>query len=188
MNVEAVTKFLVSEGGYRLVSDSLSIADLEFEFEGVLLGPGEEGGLVLTVDGTTVPAPLLLKRTSSFSRVLARTNSRRPLALVLVNADVVDAGTRAELRSIARLIELSDAERLNSTLRPLLPLQLPDTAIAPAEAADAALNARLGDMPDPGLANQVIEAASLGEDAVREVIRARVSDIVSGAETEGGSS
>lgn len=176
MTVRAVVTLLTKDGKYRLISDGIHISELEFRFDAILIGPGDERGLVIVLDIRTEPLAPLRRRLRSFAQVLQRTGANRPLTAVLVGSTFTADELHAT-RAVCRVVLVGSDESLQSCLTPLLPLTLP-TPVAQTVSTMALLRTRLADkIVSRSLTGTLLRASERGSVAVRDSIRGRVDRI-----------
>ena len=176
MSVREVVTLLIKDGKYRLISDGIHISELEFRFDAILLGPGDERGLVIVLDIRTEPLAPLRRRLRSFAQVLQRTGSNRPLTAVLVGSGFTADELHAT-RAVCRVVLVQSDESVQSCLTPLLPLTLPDP-VAQTVSATTLLRTELADkFASRSLAGTLLRASERGSEAVRDSIRDRVDRI-----------
>lgn len=165
---DTIVHTLVQEGGYKQVLGPLRVVDTDFgtDFDAVLVGPGEQGCLVLVVDGDQISPALLQRRVRSFALVLDRSGSRRPLTVILI---VKTPSTFEALERHCRVIVVTPDVDLLSALRGLLPLRIKSHEQT-LHAAEDALESKLeGNIANP-LTATLLKAAQTGSANVEEEI------------------
>ena len=142
---ERVAALLVG-AGYRRIDMPLQIAGLTFDIAGAFVGVGHSADLVLVGDMAA--------------------DGERPLSTIIVGPRPVGKTleTLAQVGRILAVEEALDPAELRDQLAVLLPLEIPATL-----SADRDLGGEDAfDLPDDPLAEALMEASKLGEDAVRD--------------------
>ena len=174
MTIESIVEILQLKGHFRQAPKLVHIADadLKFDFDAILVGPGNEGGIVLVLDAADKALGAILRKLKAFSLVLDRSGSMRPMTLVLVTRDPDDPNIAA-LEEFTRVIVVSPERDTETCLRALLPLHLPKP-LKSTESAEAALRDELGDDIRDPLITRLLKAGLKGstdvESKMREVI------------------
>ena len=158
---DKIIRMLVDEGGYREVSGPLRVVDTDFasDFNAVLVGPGEQGCLIVVVDSELIAFPVIQRRVRSFALVLDRTGSRRPLTVILI------AQTPRKLESLekmCRVVMVTPTDDVASALRGLLPLRISGHEHT-LHAADNATFLPTRNQRPKSFNRELIESISLGE-------------------------
>jgi hypothetical protein len=175
MNVELVIEFLKEHGRYRPSPEPVHILDIDFHFDGVLLGPDDHNGLVLVHAVTGNSFSAVSKKLRAFTLALERTASMRTVTLALVGR-APDPDTFAELSRFCRVLVVADESSLVESLASILPLSLPQPLSA-SDTADAALKAELGDSFSEPFISRLIKAARESEEQVQKTVRSVVDEI-----------
>jgi hypothetical protein len=174
MKVSDVVDFLKSKGRYETVSEPLHVADLSFEFDAVLRGPGESSALVVVLDAQGVPVKPLRRRLAAFRTVLERTGGNRSMSAVLLSPKASSDDVKA-LSGVCRVIPVESDSELRSRLGVLLPLALPDPIKSTTSGIEA-LEERLDPRRSSHLTANLIRAARRTPEAVQKVLRKAVED------------
>lgn len=162
---ERVAALLVG-AGYRRIDMPLQIAGLTFDIAGAFVGVGHSADLVLVGDMAADGERKVLQQVEGIARALDVMRSHRPLSTIIVGPRPVGKTleTLAQVGRILAVEEALDPAELRDQLAVLLPLEIPATL-----SADRDLGGEDAfDLPDDPLAEALMEASKLGEDAVRD--------------------
>lgn len=176
MSVQAVVSLLIEDGKYQIISDAIHISELVFRFDAMLIGPGDERGLVIVLDIRTEPLAPLRRRLRSFAQVMQRTGPNRPLTAVLVGSTFTASELHAT-RSVCRVILVDPQDGIRSSLTPLLPLTLPDPVTHTVSATTLFRTQLAGKIELRPLGSTLLRASERGSDTVRDAVRDRVARI-----------
>jgi hypothetical protein len=168
MTPELIINTLERCGGYRRVAQPLHIADVDFDFSGALVGPGDQQALTLILDGSQISIAAALRRLRAFAVVLERSGSTRPINVVLL-AESPDRAEVAALEQVARVIVVQPHQQLENSLHILFPLQLPEP-IPATESAEKTLREELLMTTSP-LTLRLLKAGMKSASAVEEEMR-----------------
>lgn len=168
MTPELIINTLERRGNYRRVAQPLHIADVDFDFSGALVGPGDQQALTLILDGSQITIAAALRRLKAFAVVLERSVSTRPINVVLL-AESPDRADVAALEQIARVIVVQPHQELENALHILLPLKLPEP-IPASESAEKTLREELQATKSP-LTLRLLKAGKKSASAVEEEMR-----------------
>ena len=189
MTAQDVIDVLKTEGHYHQRLPEVHVANehLSFDFDALLVGPGDQDGLVLVAEVTADRTLAKVRCTlGALVGVLERCECRRPLALVLIANDDRDAELES-LRRLCRLIIAPPARAPEEALVGLLPLPRIDP-IEPAMRAEEALVEALKEDVESPLVQALIEAARSSSDQVEQTMREHVSSAARRAYEEDGDS
>lgn len=181
--VEEIADVLAERGEYRHVVKPLRIADIEFQFDAVLVGPNGSDDIVVVVNLQEVSSTALSRRIRGLVTVLDRLQSRRSVSVVLI----VRSDFRFDVSGLDKychVVVVRPGKPLESSLRTLLPLVLPEPSALHVN-AEAALRHEMGLELQSEFVNKVIAAARSGSDDVRTIFEHELASIV--ASIEGGS-
>lgn len=168
MTPELIMNTLERYGEYRRVAQPLHIADVDFDFSGALVGPGNQQALTLILDGNRNSIALALRRLRAFAVVLERSCSTRPINVILLS-ESPDRAEVAALEQFARVIVVQPQQILEDALLVLLPLQLPEP-IPPSESAERTLREELQGTTS-ALTLRLLRAGKKSASAVEEEMR-----------------
>ncbi len=175
MNVELVIAFLKLHGQYSVSPEPIHVLEIDFHFDGVLLGPDTHNGLVLVQEVVGKSLSAVSKKIRAFTLALERSESMRVVTLVLVG-QVPDPDTFVELSQLCRVVVVSDQEPLGESLASILPLTLPKP-LSSSETADEALKSELGPTFSEQFTGRLIKAARDSQQKVQETMRGAVDEI-----------
>ena len=175
MNVELVIAFLKDHGRYVPSPEPIHILDIDFHFDGILIGPGTHNGLVLVHGVSGNKFNPIAKKIRAFTLALERSASMRVVTLVLVGQPP-DTLIFAELSRLCRVLVVSNESSLGDSLASILPLTLPQPMSA-SGTADAALRTELGDLHSDPFLSRLIKAARESEEEVQKTMRIAVDEI-----------
>jgi hypothetical protein len=168
---EKVVQILVQKGGYKRSPGILRVVDTDFgpDFDAVLVGPGEQGCLVLVIEHNEIPPAAITRRVRSFALVLDRSGSRRPLTVILI------ARTPSKFEALERLcrvVVITPDDDVENSLRGLLPLRVRSHEQTLNAAQDAPIS-NLGESIKNSLTAGLLKAAPNGPESVqKEILRA----------------
>lgn len=168
---ESIIEMLKSKNNYRQVPQPLSIADVDFQFDfdAVLEGPDDHCGLVLILNSEKAPLYSVQRKIKAFSIVLARTNSMRPITLVLITEKINDPAIES-LEKLCRVITISPNNNdLRTCLRTILPLRLPEL-VKTRGSTDVTLREELGYDIEDVLISALLKAAQKNSSEVEHTI------------------
>ncbi|KQS51283.1 hypothetical protein [Sphingomonas sp. Leaf198] len=162
---ERVAALLVG-AGYRRIEMPLQVAGLTFDIAGAFVGVGHSADLVLVGDMAADGERKVVQQVEGIARALDVMRSHRPLSTIIVGPRPVGKTleTLAQVGRILAVEEAPDPAELRDQLAVLLPLELPATLSADRDLGgeDAFV------LPDDPLAEALMEASKLGEEAVRD--------------------
>lgn len=162
---ERVAALLVG-AGYRRIDMPLQVAGLTFDISGAFVGVGHSADLVLVGDMAADGERKVVQQVEGIARALDVMRSHRPLSTIIVGPRPVGKTleTLAQVGRILAVEEALDPAELRDQLAVLLPLELPATLSADRDLGgeDAFV------LPDDPLAEALMEASKLGEEAVRD--------------------
>jgi len=174
MNAELIIDTLERFGEYRRVAQPMHIADVDFDFAGALVGPGDQQVLTLILDGNHGPIAAALRRLNAFAVVLERSGSTRPFNVILLS-EAPDRAEIAALEQVARVIVVQPHQDLNEALHILFPLKLPQP-IPPSESAERMLREELQSNATP-LMSRLLKAGKKSASAVEEEMRKSLNEL-----------
>lgn len=169
----------LASAGYSEFVQPFAVGGVKFEFAAVL-GREDSLDLVLVIDtDAAADHDQIRRRVEALGRALDVVGSRRTLTVVLVGGrpilDVIQA-----LRGVARVLPVGvptterDIRMLNDSLAVLLPLRVvPEQQDESSESWPARRAKLLEEYPE---AAQVIEAAAIGAEEVKEALHDFISD------------
>lgn len=126
---------LLTNVGYVLRVEPVTIGSVPFEFAAILLGTSHANDLIVVVDTLVDTEARIRQKVEGLSRALDLVSSRRPLTVILVGPPPRPMVTEA-LARVSRVLTVGtptgeSADRfLADTLAVLLPLSLPDASEA----------------------------------------------------------
>jgi hypothetical protein len=178
MNTEQlkrVISFLTERGGYHVQPRLVSVADVDFEFDGILRGPGDGAGIVVLMQADDNRMAMAISRIRALSHTMLRSGSTRPLTLVLL-ASNIDGTVLRDLSSICRVVQVegSEDEEILRDLRSLLPLVLPEPTEAQADAGRLLRDA-LGSIASEPFVAALLSAGRRSDSAVEEEVGNAIS-------------
>lgn len=177
--VEAVLAVL-QEAGFRPLPRPLVVANSTFDFDAAVTGTGVSNDLVV-VATSSAPPRRLARLLSGLSRTLDQLESRRPVTLVLLGGQP-EPSVVADLGRHARVLTIGSPnpgpEEARDAVSVLLPLTLPSATSRGRDPLEEVLKF-LGSHPSAEH-RVLIEAASVGPDAVREALRRYVDGAAEG--------
>ena len=174
--VSSIVQLLVSRSGYRHGRVPLRVAEIDFRFDAVLVGPRQGDGLVVIVDLHANTSITTARRIRGLITVLDRLQSRRTVSVVLVvRADVKFA--LEELEQCCHIVLVRPGALLENSLRSLLPLVLP-TPEASTSSAEEALRRELDSAADEPFIMQLIQASHTSQSEIDNVLRHAIDDAV----------
>ena len=177
-----ITRKIVSilkKAEYKQATPPLHVADLSFDFDAALVGPQDQGNLVLVAEATDESLKDLRRRLKSLMMVLERTGSRRPVSLVLAT-DSHDQEILEGISRLCRLVRVSPdntAKTLRTRLQPLLPLDLP-RPIQPVRLRREDFTATFQDDIPSKLLKDLIDAAEQGSELVKETFLRHLGECI----------
>jgi len=165
MPADRVAALLVG-AGYRRLDMPLLVAGLTFDVAGAFVGVGHSADLVLIGDMAADGERQVVQQVEGIARALDVMRSHRPLSTVIVGPRPIGKTleTLAQVGRILPVEEALDPAELRDQLAVLLPLELPATLLADRDLGgeDAFV------LPNDQLAEALMEASKLGEEAVRD--------------------
>jgi hypothetical protein len=173
MNTELIVNELARRG-YRKAPQPLHVADIDFDFDAALTGPNDQDSLTLVLEGDPEKLLAAQRRLRAFAIVLERIGSSRPINVVVL-AKHPDPKSLALLEESARVILVEPDVPLEQSLRPLLPLELPQP-VDGSVSADSALLDMLGARPDT-VSSRLIKAARESSEKVQATMRKILQDM-----------
>lgn len=171
---ERVAKMLV-EAGYRQIASPLQVAGLSFDVAGAFVGSGHSADLIVVGDMAADGERKVVQQIEGIARALDVMRSRRPLTTVIVGPRPVGKALEA-LTQVGRILSVEEAldpVDLRDQLAVLLPLDLPATLSADRDLGAGETLA----LPHDPLAETLLEASKLGENAVRDCFHAALSSV-----------
>ncbi len=170
-----VVDVLTTQAGYAIQPRLVSVADVEFEFDAILRGPGDGESVVIVMDGDESRIPLAISRMRALSHTMLRSGSTRPLTLVLLTEESDSASLR-ELATICRVIQVKgvSSDAVADELRALLPLKLPEPTTPQADAGRL-LRSALGDLTSDPFVGALLAAARRDTDAVQQEVQKAIT-------------
>lgn len=158
---------MLERAGYQNKGRLVLVSGIRLDFDAVLEGPNNAKELVLILDGKELEQGAALKNLRTLSLLLERTESRRPVTLILARPSQGPAEIK-KLGDLVRLLVLKEDETdLDLSLGPLLPLKLPNT-VEPSRSASSALESELGSFGKDPLIRELVNAASKSSDQVHD--------------------
>lgn len=171
---ERVAELLVT-AGYRRIPSPLEIAGLRFDVAGAFVGSGHSADLVVVGDMAADGEQKVIQQIDGIARALDVMRSQRPLTSVIVGPRPVGKALEA-LAQVGRMLaveEANDPADLRDRLAVLLPLEIPVTL---SEERDLGAGEELV-LPEDAIAKTLLDASSLGEDAVRAAFHDALSAV-----------
>lgn len=172
---ERVAALLVG-AGYRRIASPLQVSGLEFDVAGALVGIGRLADLIVIGDMATDGERKVVQQIEGIARALDVMRSHRPLTTIIVGPRPVGRVLEA-LTQVGRILpveEALDQAELRDQLAVLLPLELPATL--PTD-RDLGTGETLT-LPKGALADELLEASKIGEDAVRDRFHAALKEVL----------
>jgi hypothetical protein len=152
------------------------VAEIEFRFAAVLVGPGQADGLVIVVDLQANTSSTTSRKLRGLITVLDRLESRRTVSVILVIRAEVQIALE-ELEKLCHIVIVQPEGVLENSLRSLLPLVLP-TPEANTSNAEAILRRELDSAGDEPFINQLIAASHSSQTEVENVLRTAIDNAV----------
>jgi len=173
--VSEIASLLSRESGFRKVLLPLRLADIEFRFDAVLVGPTGTDDLLVIIDLQAKSRPAIRRRIQGLVTVLDRLNSHRSVTAVIIIRDgsVVEM---SELEKYCHIVVVRPNIPLQTALRILLPLKLDTRDEQDAIDSLTALRREIGSN-DPYI-NQLIDQSPNGADVLVSTINAQIDNIV----------
>lgn len=178
---DRVATMLVTNG-YRTVASPLEIAGLAFEVAGAFVGVDHSADLVIIGDMAADGERKVVQQIEGIARALDVMRSHRPLTTVIVGPRPVGKTLEA-LAQVGRILPVGEADDpadLRDQLAILLPLVLPETLLID---RDLGAGETLALNSNP-LAEAILEASKLGEDAVRDRFYTALSSVFAASEED----
>lgn len=173
--IEAIITILVSRADYRRIEGPLEVEGIDFKFESVLIGPGLMDDLVIAIDLQAAGAGTVSRRVRGLVTLLDRLKSRRTVSVVVVaRYEAVEA--LEDIRKLCHLIEVAPGESVERSLRPLLPLVLPQPEESRSSSEDA-LRKECEDILDDPLVQSLVTAAHESSESVARILHNSISEI-----------
>ena len=145
----------------------LRVGELVFEdFAALLEGPGDERQLIVVIDAAGDP----LRPVRALVRALERTASTRPVTLIAL-ATAEAEPPRAELARLCRTVVVPAEASIDSALRSLAPLELPEP-LAPVGSMDSAFEEVLAERIDDDVTQALLTAGRESVAAVESALHA----------------
>ena len=162
---------VLQDAGFERLPDPLVVADSAFDFDAAVTGTGVSHDLVVVATSPSTPRRLV-RLLSGLSRTLDHLDSRRPVTLVLLGGQP-DRSVVTDLERHARVLTIEsrhpDPDEARQAIAVLLPLTLPSAA---SRGRDPLTEVAEFLRPAPSRDHlALIEAATVGPDAVRESLR-----------------
>jgi hypothetical protein len=176
----------LAAAGYITLATPFKVAGVEFSFTAAMRGrDGRALDLILLFDTTTGDfgdrdADRIRQRVEALGRALDVTGSRYVVTAILAGAAL--ATSTDALAEICRVLHVDEvplngvgqptseqaAQALEDQILLLLPLILPELAIAPSDGSEAAIEQMLKSLPEATrpMATELVAASSDGEEAV----------------------
>jgi hypothetical protein len=173
--VDEIGSLLARESGFRNVLLPLRLADIEFRFDAVLVGPSGSDDLLVIIDLQAKSKPATRRRIQGLVTVLDRLNSHRSVTAVIIIRDgsLVDM---SELEKYCHIVVVRPNIPLQTALRILLPLKLDTHDEQEATDSIAALRREVGS--NDSYINNLIDQSPNGADAVARTIAAQIDSII----------
>lgn len=178
---DRVTTILVANG-YRTVASPLQIAGLAFEVAGAFVGIDHSADLVIIGDMAADGERKVVQQVEGIARALDVMRSHRPLTTVIVGPRPVGKTLEA-LAQVGRILPVGEADDpadLRDQLAVLLPLVLPETLLIERDLGTGETLALNGNP----LAEAIVEASKLGEDAVRDRFHIELRSVFGASEDD----
>ena len=178
---DRVSTLLVTNG-YRAVASPLQIAGLSFEVAGAFVGADRAADLVVIGDMAADGERKVVQQVEGIARALDVMRSHRPLTTVIVGPRPVGKTLEA-LAQVGRILPVGEADDpadLRDQLAVLLPLVLPETLMVDRDLGAGEMLALNGDP----LAEAIVEASKLGEDAVRDRFHTALRSVFAASEDD----
>ena len=159
---------LQDRGKYIPLATPLKIGNMTFPFDAALIGPEGYGDIVIVLSLTDEPEVMIRRRLLAFVTLLDRQNAMKSVTLVLIVRGPIP-GALEELEQSCRLILITPSTTLESGLRPLFRLILPNQS-KEIESADTVLANELESLSNDAFVLMLLDAARKGPDEVRSVL------------------
>ena len=167
---------ILKGAGYRSREKPFTVSTIPFEFDALFAGAQRSNDLIAVIDTLNEKEERIRQKVDGLSRALDMGGSRRPLTVVLVGPRPSPAAMES-LGRVSRVLAVgtptgpgADAS-LQDSLAVLLPLKLPEqgeTTVKPLQET----RERVSPSKDEGaLTDALMEAAPLGAEGVREVLK-----------------
>lgn len=174
--INTVLKTL-SENAYTPVPAPLRVAGVDFGFDAALVGPGDYGNLVVVVGDDGSDYTNVVRRVRSLMLVLSRSNSARPVTVVLVSpASSKAIEALSEFAHVVTVDPEGEERDVQRVLRSLLKLHMPK-AIGPIQ-TEAVFTKALGSLRTDAASKAIISASRHGSAEVEATLLRLVSDAV----------
>lgn len=180
--VERVVNFL-TEAGFRLLPSPMVIRQTRFDFDAVMMGPGEASDIVLIADTVNAKDVAIVRQIQGVARALDLARARNPLTAILVGPRPHPDHLN-KLKQVARVLPVGtipselDASNvhLSNWLAVLTPLNQIDTEGVVADPM-AALHARIKDLSEEvrALCEYMPDGPGAVETAVNELLSERLN-------------
>jgi hypothetical protein len=178
-----VIGFLRVQGGYRDVP-TLMRDEEALPLPGtLLLGPEGQSQLVVVRHAEADELRMVERGIRAFCLRLDKAQPSRSLTLVLVSSSVRETDVEP-IRRICRVLVCEYGTELHRSLRPLLPLRLPEP-ITPLESAEHALQSVLGNSADDPVVRRLVKAGRTGADEVGLALQELLESAIRPALEEG---
>lgn len=171
-----IQELLVSTGGYRQILMPLRVGDIEFRFDAVLMGPTNADDLAVIVDLQEIVGNAIRRRIRGLVTVLDRLKSRRSVSVILVVRNEFKFELE-DLDKYCHVCVVRPEKALESSLRSLLPLKLPEPSTAYANAG-LALRQEIGSAKMSKIVTDLIDKAMIGAEAIQEQLKNEFDKIV----------
>jgi hypothetical protein len=182
---DAVLKVL-SENGYAFVPAPLKVAGVAFGFDAALVGPGDYGNLVVVVEDDGSDSVSVVKRVKSLMLVLNRSNSARPVTIVLVaSAQIASLEKLSEFAHVVVIPPDVEEPGITRALKSLLRLRPPEP-ISPTP-TETVFSEEMGALKSDPAARALVSAARRGSSEVEAALVRLVTDVLEAQATEDGS-
>jgi len=184
MNTHDIIEFLETKGKYHKISQPLRVTDLdlEFDFEGVMVGPRDHKEILLISNTLNKSIQSIVRRVTTFSMVLDRLNLPKSFTLLLITESPKDRILN-KLNELCRVILISSEkplDQLDKVLRILLPLNLPNTEKT-SRSVIQLMNQELGkDVKDPWI-NSIMKVANKSSYDVETTVRDKINKMAASA-------
>jgi len=168
---------VLTTNGYRPAPTPLRVADVEFGFDAALVGPYDQGNLIVVTLDDGSEGSAVAKRIRSLMLVLNRSRSTRPVSIVLIGPAGGTASRAAG--QLAHTIVVDSAAAPKSVprlLAPLLPLRAPEP-LGPTD-VNAVFSDSLGSLASSPEARALLSAARRGTSDVEETLAGLVNTVI----------
>jgi hypothetical protein len=174
MIIDEIVEILQSQskGNYRLVSPKVLVADVEFDFDAVMVGPDDQQNIILIYNAQSISLDIVHREIEAFSLILDRTESTRSITLVLITNESNNP-TIKSLETLCRVVIVSPDKAVAESLCRLLPLLSRDTEKT-IISAEAALRHELAESSQDPLIIELLNAAYKSDSAVEATMMKKI--------------